>query len=952
MTRKRPYTITVDGQPVPAGPGDTVASALIAYGITGLGTSPYLGRSHAIWGIGSGGACGFVQVESGPGEPMVPATTVETYDGLRVRSLHGRGEVRIPAGQDSDLRYDQTWVHCDVLVVGGGPAGLAAARAAADTRARVLLVDDEPELGGALRHAPATIHGQPALDWVRRTAEELREHRDVQVLTRTSVTGQYHHGELIALERRTDHHPPEQVSAHTARHRLWHIRTRQVVLATGANERPLAFAGNDRPGVMLAGAAVGYAWGHQAQPGRRVVVAGAHNEALRAAHHLADAGLDIAAVIDTRHDPGTTATALLAELDRRGIQVLQGHGVTAARDPQHTGAVTAVRVAPIDAAGHAQATEFDISCDLLAVSGGFDPCLALWTHVDGGLGYVAEHAAVLPEESSAPGWVRCAGASRGSRDLEMAVAEGAAAGHAATENTATTRRAMPARPQPTHRPQELWLLTGPESAEDEVLVDPHRDVSLTDVRRALAANLRHVEHIKRHTTIGTGPEQGRAWGVLASGVIAQVLGCSPAEVGTPRRRPPLAPIPFEAVAGRQRGDFFDPIRRTPMHQWHLAHGAVFEDIGQWRRARYYPRAITDGTTEDMASAVRRECRAARESAAMLDASTLGKIIVEGPDAPVFLDRIYANMLSTLNVGRCRYGVICGADGMVRDDGVCARLATDRYLVTTTSGNADSTLAWLEEWLQTEWPELRVHCTPVTEHWATISVVGPRARDVLAELSPDVDLAADAFEFMGLRHGHVAGVSAMVLRVSFTGELTYEIYVPAWYGLGVWEAVLEAGAPYGITPYGTETMHVLRAEKGFIVVGHETDGQVSPQDAGMGWAVSKRKDFVGKRSLARADLARGDREQLVALLPEDATTTVAEGAQLIVEPSPQPPVATHGHVTSSYDSPALGQPFALAMLTAGRSRHGEQLYAYHLGQTVAVRVTDPVLYDREGTRRDG
>ncbi|MDS1269592.1 glycine cleavage T C-terminal barrel domain-containing protein [Lipingzhangella sp. LS1_29] len=950
MTRDRNYTITVDGRPVPAGQGDTVASALIADGVRSLGFSPYLNRPHAIWGIGSGGACAHVQVESGPGEPMVPATTVETYPGLRVRSLHGRGEVSLPESDDGEPRHDHTWAHCDVLVVGGGPAGLAAARAAADTRARVMIVDDAPDLGGHLRHAPRRIHGRSALDWVRHTAEELREHGDVQVLTRTTVTGQYHHGELIALERRTDHRAPATIPTHMARHRLWHIRARQVVLATGSMERPLAFAGNDRPGVMLAGAAVGYAWAHSAPPGERAVVMGAHNEALVAARHLAEAGVDISAVVDARTDPGPAGAALLDELWRGGAQILQGHAVTETRDPEASGAVTAVRVAPIDGSGRARGEETEVPCDLVAVSGGFDPCLALWTQVDGGTRYDPAHAAFLPEESAAPATVRCAGAARGTRDLDAALAEGAAVGHAAAEQRAIPTRPTPA--EPVHHPRELWLVTTPHTVETEVLVDPHRDATLADVRAALDANLRSIEHVKRHTTIGTGPEQGRAWGVLASAVVGQLLDTTPEQLGTPRRRAPLAPIPLATVAGRDRGDFFDPIRRTPMHQWHLEQGAVFEDIGQWRRARYYPRWTADGQVEDMAAAVRRECRSTRESVGMLDASTLGKILVEGADAPEFLDRIYANMMSTLRIGKCRYGVICGADGMVRDDGVCVRLAEDRYLVTTTSGNADSTLAWLEEWQQTEWPQLRVQCTPVTEHWATISVVGPRSREVLGRLAPGLDVTATGFEFMGMRNTEIAGVPGLVLRVSFSGELTYEINVPSWYGLGVWEAVLEAGAPYDITPYGTETMHVLRAEKGFIVVGHETDGQVSVQDAGLGWAVSTRKDFVGKRSLARADLARDDREQLVALVPADGATVVAEGAQLITHPAPEPPVPMVGHVTSSYDSPALGTPFSLALLSGGRGRHGERLYAYHLGQTVPVQVTDPVLYDREGTRRDG
>jgi sarcosine oxidase, subunit alpha len=393
-----------------------------------------------------------------------------------------------------------------------------------------------------------------------------------------------------------------------------------------------------------------------------------------------------------------------------------------------------------------------------------------------------------------------------------------------------------------------------------------------------------------------------------------------------------------------------------MHEWHVAAGAVFEDVGQWKRPRYYPR-VERGQPEDMTAAVRRECRSARESVAVLDASTLGKIVVEGRDAPLFLDRIYANTFSTLPVGRSRYGVMCGVDGMVLDDGVSLRLAEDRYLMTTTSGNGETVFAWLEDWLQTEWPELCVHCTLVTEQWAVAAVVGPRAREVVAALSPGLDLAARSFGLMEMREAPVAGIPARILRVSFSGELTYEISVPWWYGRALWESVLEAGRPHGITPYGTETMHVLRAEKGFIVVGHETDTTTTPADAGLGWAVSRKKDFVGKRSLHRADTAREDRHTLVGLRPCDGRTAIAEGAQLIADPvhqAPvhQAPVPMLGRVTSAYPVSTAGPPFALALLESGPRRHGETLYAYHLGRCVAVQVTDPVFYDHEGVRRDG
>ncbi|MGH3658637.1 MAG: glycine cleavage T C-terminal barrel domain-containing protein, partial [Micromonosporaceae bacterium] len=413
------------------------------------------------------------------------------------------------------------------------------------------------------------------------------------------------------------------------------------------------------------------------------------------------------------------------------------------------------------------------------------------------------------------------------------------------------------------------------------------------------------------------------------------------------------PISFALLAGRDRGRLADPERITAMHQRHEADGAPFEDVGQWKRPWYFPRP-----GESMADAVLRECQAARTGVAAMDASTLGKIELQGADVGTFLDRIYTNMFSTLKVGRARYGVMCSADGMIFDDGTTTRLSESRWLMTTTTGNAAAVLDWLEEWLQTEWPSLDVRCTSVTDHWATVALVGPGSRAVLAELAPDLDVSVDGFRFMDVREATVADLPARVFRISFSGELAYEINVPAWYGAALWDAVMAAGA----TPYGTETMHVLRAEKGFVIVGQDSDGTATPQDLGMGWAVSKKKpDFVGRRSHSRPDTARDGRKQLVGLLSGDAATVPAEGAQLVATdnggppPLPEPggaPVPMLGYVTSSYRSAALGRPFALAMLTDGAARHGETLYAVDGRAVVGVTVTAPVPYDPEGVRRDG
>ena len=502
----------------------------------------------------------------------------------------------------------------------------------------------------------------------------------------------------------------------------------------------------------------------------------------------------------------------------------------------------------------------------------------------------------------------------------------------------------------------LWLVPGLAGEPREWhthFVDLQRDQTVADVLRSTGAGMRSVEHVKRYTSISTANDQGKTSGVNVIGVIGAALNNEDlGQIGTTTFRAPFTPVAFTALAGRQRGELFDPARVTSIHPWHVSHGALFEDVGQWKRPWYYP-----APGEDMDTAVLRECAAVRESVGFMDATTLGKIEIRGTDAGEFLNRIYTNAFKKLAPGMGRYGVMCTPDGMVYDDGVTLRLDEERYFMTTTTGGAAKVLDWLEEWHQTEWPELDVVCTSVTEQWSTVAVVGPKSRAVIAKLAPELDVDNDAFPFMAFRETTLAnGIPARVCRISFSGELAFEINVEAFYGLTVWEAVAAAGAEFNITPYGTETMHVLRAEKGFIIVGQDTDGTVTPQDAGMDWVVSKAKEFIGKRSYVRQDTARTDRKHLVGVLPVDRTTRLPEGAQLVAAGTPitpqEGPVPMLGYVTSSYLSAALGRPFGLALVENGRNRIGEVIQAPLGDQLVDVEITSPVLYDPEGSRRDG
>ncbi|PZG14397.1 2Fe-2S iron-sulfur cluster-binding protein [Nonomuraea aridisoli] len=893
---------TFDGRELRGEPGDTLAAALLRAGVRVVGRSVELGRPRGIFTAGPEEPNALVRVGA---DPMLAATTVELYDGLEAWSLRGKGRADVDAVDER--RCDKGYLHCDVLVIGGGPAGLAAAVAAGHAGARVILVDEQPRLGGDLLNSRLLLDGAPALDWV--DALDLPG----RVLTRTTAVGYYDHNYVVAVERRE------------RGERLWHLRARRVVLATGAHERSLAFPGNDRPGVMLASAARAYANRYGVPPGRRAVVLACADSGYEAARDLAAAGVEVAAIVDPRPEglmPGTLTGQVVT-------------GTTADAEGVLTGVYVGDR---------------HIEADLLAVAGGWNPAVHLFSQSQGLVRFDEGSQAFVPDVSAQA--ERSAGACRGLYGTREAIADGYGAGAEAAalalgrpapatdrEVAATLTvggwRVPECDEAPPRPPAALWWVEG--AGDEPAFADLHRDVTVGDLARAAGTGMRSVEHVKRYTTAGTGADQGKTSGAVVVGVMSALLGTAPGQVGTTTFRPPYTPVSFATLAGRDRGALSDPVRTTAMHDAHVARGAVFEDVGQWKRPRYFP---VDG--EPMEAAVLRECRAARTAVAAMDASTLGKIDIRGADAGAFLDRIYTNMFSTLSVGACRYGVMCRADGMVFDDGTTTRLAEDHFLMTTTTGNAAAVLDWLEEWRQTEWPELEVSFTSVIDHWATVAVVGPRARQVIAAIAPD----ALGLAFMRYAEADVLGVPGRVFRISFSGELAYEVNVPWAYGRALWEAVLELGA----VPYGTETMHVLRAEKGFAIVGQETDGTVTPQDLGMEWIVSPRKpDFVGKRSHARPDTARPGRKRLVGLLPDDPATLVDEGAQLVAGPG-EDVTPMLGHVTSGYASAALGRTFALAL--AKGVAPGDRLTAVSGGAAHGVTVVDPVFYDKDNTRRDG
>ena len=954
IDRNKPLSFTLDGEPYTGYAGDTLASALLAAGKVTVGNSLYLGRPRGIMSAGVEEPNALVKVSARyPGhvdESMLPATALELTDGMDAKLLSGLGQLD---PRTDEAVYDRKYVHTDVLVVGAGPAGLAAAREAARSGARVILMDEQPEAGGSLLSGRGeTIDGLPAQEWVAQTAGELSAAEELTYLPRTTAFGSYDSNFVVAVQRRTDHLAGE-LGAGVSRERIWHVRAQQVVLATGAHERPIVFANNDRPGIMLASAVRGYLNRYAVAAGNKVVVATNNDSAYKLVADLSAAGIEVAAVVEARTEIGGDAVETVRTA---GTRVITGSAVVDTEGKNDGGRVSAIVVSSLDAEGQLTGEPETIDADLLAVSGGWNPVVHLHSQRERRLSWNEDLATFVPGRAVKD--QQTAGAGNGTLDLAGSLQEGAAAGaEAATRAGFSVDPQVPAAAAETVTPiRPLWLVPAPggEAAGwKNHFVDFQRDQTVADVLRSTGAGMRSVEHVKRYTSISTANDQGKTSGVNAIGVIAAALNNPDVgSIGTTAYRAPYTPVAFAALAGRQRGELFDPARLTSIHPWHVAHGAMFEDVGQWKRPWYFPQP-----GEDMDAAVLRECAAVRESVGFMDATTLGKIEIRGKDAGEFLNRMYTNAFKKLKPGLGRYGLMCTPDGMIFDDGVTLRLDEDRYFMTTTTGGAAKVLDWLEEWLQTEWPELDVVCNSVTEQYTTVAVVGPKSRAVIAKLAPELDLDNDAFPFMAFKETTLAsGIPARVCRISFSGELAFEINVSSWFGLKVWEDVAEAGAEFSITPYGTETMHVLRAEKGFIIVGQDTDGTVTPQDAGMEWVVSKAKDFVGKRSYTRVDNQREDRKQLVGVLPVDKTFRLPEGAQLVnqgtrIAPA-EAPVPMEGHVTSSYHSAALGRSFGLALIKNGRNRIGETLQAPVNGQLVDVVIAEPVLYDPEGSRRDG
>jgi len=914
--------------------GDTLASALLANGVRTVSRSFKFHRPRGMFSCGMEEPNGLLQVGTGPrATPSARAPFVELTPNLEAFSQSGWPGVAFDVGRALDFtapmwaagfynktfiwpnwhtyeaairrmaglgkaptepdpdRYEVRNLHCDVLVIGAGVTGLKAALEAAHAGARVVLVEQDRLLGGQALWDGSVVESSPATDWIGARTHELDELPGVTLLRRTTAVGCYDHNVLALSER---NHPPR---AGMPRERYWIARAGRVVLATGAIEQPLIFGHNDRPGIMLAGAIRQYLLRYGVAPGRRVLLAANNESVYGLAKELKEAGVKVLGVVDSRHDVPEATRAAMQSLS---IEISLG---SIPVDTAGFSALRSVTVGRLSNDGRRINSTQTLECDALAVSGGWSPNLHLFAQAGGKLAYDPVSGSLQPT------------APHPSIEIEIA-------GSAAL--------AIPIGPRvsPVGNTRRQW-------------VDLLHDVTVADLELALRENYTSVEHVKRYTTVGMAADQGKTSAAATLGILARIRGIPAAELGHTTLRPPFTPVTLGAIAGRDIGERYAPSRLLPIHAWHARHGALVRDFAGWQRPVAY---MESGESREMATL--REARSVRAACGLFDASPLGKIEVQGPDALEFLDRFYINDLKTLQPGRVRYGLMLRETGAIFDDGTVVMLAPGHFLITTTSGNAERVYAWLEEWRQCEWPRLRVAITAVTEQWATISLAGPRARAILSKLDSSIDLTRSEFPHLTMRTGRLLNLPTRIYRVSFTGELTYEINVPAAAGPRLWEALLEAGAPEELKPLGLDALLQLRLEKGFLHVGTETDATTVPADVGWGKvAAQKASDFVGKRSLALPENLRSDRLQLVGLTMEPGRIFVV-GSHLRLADSRDP---SDGWITSAGTMASTGDPIALAMLRAGHQQIGTEVTVQDGDAVTHARVVSPPFFDKSGGR---
>lgn len=991
IDRSKALTVRFDGRDLAAHPGDTLASALLANGVRIVARSFKYHRPRGVFGAGVEEPNALVQLRTGARtEPNTLATTAEAYEGLDAISQNnwpsvdydfgaingwlsrflpagfyyktfiglGKGTrtwmffekfIRRAAGmgratKESDPdTYEKINEFCDVLVIGAGPAGLAAALAAGRAGARVLLAEQDSALGGSLLREPS---GGTNDAWLTAIVGELKAMPNVRILTRTTVFGAYDSNVCGLVERVWDHVavPPE----HQPRQRYWLVRSKAAVMATGAIERPIVFSGNDLPGVMLASAARMYVNRFGVLAGRRVTILTNNDSAYATAYDMAVAGASVT-MVDVRQSPSGLLGSRIA---KRGVEILAGYGVLTARGGK---ALSEIEVGPIDVTtGRINGRTRRIACDVLAVSGGWAPTLHLWSQRGKKPDYQEAMRAFVPNETAVPN-LFSAGACRTDLVLEDAIAAGFEQGvkaartagpNAPTGKAPTAVEALYANSWSHDFADVSIVVKADGNVAGKAFIDLQHDTTLADIDLAYREGYVSVEHMKRYTTTGMAADQGKTSNVNALVRMAQLKRAAVPDVGTTTFRPPFTPISFGAIVGREHGRSFSPIRLSPIHSWHVANGARLTEAGAWLRAWYYPK---DG--ENIRQAYVREAAHVRENIGLVDISTLGKIAIQGPDAAELLDRVYVNGFKSLKVGRIRYGIMLRDDGYVLDDGTTARLSEAEYVMSTTTANAGKVLATLESLLQVSWRDLKVRVTSITDQWSAIAVAGPKSRQLLQSVVKDADLSARSLPNMALTHAVLADAPVRIHRMSYSGELAYEIYVPSGYGLHVWAALIDSGRPLGVAPYGTEAMGALRIEKGHIAAS-EIDGRTTLKDLVLEGMASQSKPFIGSVLRRRSRLEDIERPSLVGLEVVDANKAIDAGS-LLFPINGSKTGHGDGHVTSVTYSPALGKTIGLGLLARGSARTGELVCCvdFLANRNVDVRVVSSKFYDPAGDRQN-
>ncbi|MEP3945760.1 FAD-dependent oxidoreductase [Ascidiaceihabitans sp.] len=949
IDRTRIIDFTFDGQSMQGHPGDTLASALLANGQHLVARSIKYHRPRGILSAGLEEPSALVTVTDTSGRtPNLKVTEVPLRDGLQVTSqnnwprldrdagalmqlfsgLLGPGFyyktfmwprkawhktyariIRRAAGHgEADTsadpaQYDKRRKFCDVLVIGSGAAGLSAATTAAQAGATVILVEQDQALGGSALTSSDQLQGQPAPDWAADAVAALRELSNVTVMANTLAFGQYDHEYVQAVETPQNNNATKAI--------FWKIRARRIILAAGAIERPVVFPGNDRPGVMLANAVRTYIRRFGVAPGASAVVAVAdpqEREDTVAALHTA--GIEVQGVLEN----GETLLGTTGRLHLRTVSYRNKRG-----------------------------KRRRVVCDLLCVSAGWMPTAHLFAQKDQRLAFNAATQSLLPADAGGLKLMQPVGGARGVLDLSMCIEDGKAAAHQVMAELELHRHLDLPRPTPTSHTGTTF-----NSDQGKAFVDLQNDVTRRDIRQAQSEGYDNIELTKRYTTLGMGTDQGKtSWtnGLLE---IAALTGKPAEAIGHTTYRPPYSPVSIGALVGADVGVEMTPVRRTPFHRSFEKLGCVFQTSGDWLYSRHFPQGA-----ETMAQAIKRECRAVRNSLGCVDMSTLGKFDVQGPDALEFLSRLYCNNFATIKTGRLRYGLMLREDGIVFDDGTITRLGENHYLVTATTANTSSVWRHMQKLRQVDWPDMNVDLTDVTDHWATLAIAGPNARKLLAALSPDFKTDSDSFPFAAVREGTLEGaLPVRIFSVSFSGELSFEIATPAGYAEALMERVMKQGAAWDITPYGLETLDVLRIEKGHLSVGTEIDGRRTPKDLGMGGMVSSKKDFIGRALLQRSALQAEGRGELVGLVPEDGITPIPFAAHLSDAPLFEDNSGVSlGYLTASVHEPTLGHPIALAFLMNGSNRMNEILWAHSPveNRSVRVRVSPSCAYDPNGGR---